>query len=1128
MTWRLPMNRKLRKLLTNPSLFVRDMVQNRIEDVDRMLPRRRASRGKRRYSVVSAVYGVEKYLDEFFESLVRQTLDFERHIELIMVDDGSPDRSAEIIQRWQRKYPCSIRYVKKENGGQASARNLGLEHATGDWVTFIDPDDFVHARYFQRVDDLLSRPDAQNVSLVACKMVFRRGGKTSDTHPLRSQFSAGDAIVPIGRDSTFVHCSASTAFFRRDLLADLRFDEEIRPCAEDVHFVAKYLMANRGRDIAFCARARYYYRKREDASSTLDQAWSHPGRYDIVLSRGYLDLLRRAAKQDPDGRPALWVQRTILYQLIWYLRDLISKPEVASHLSGEQRARFHVLLREILTYIDADPILKFDLAGAWLYHKVGLLGMKSITPELQHVYVDRYDGAKDLVQLRYFSAHDDVMESFEVGGREIHPAFAKVRRHDLLGEAFVWERIVWLSMRDITGRLSVTIGDTKARIVVRGRVHGESVDVRELSRVLAPVGQGTLPPEVRLAHRLAKSRIASEKFRDAFLFMDRDTQADDNAEHLYRYVKAHRPDINAFFVLRRSSHDWKRLEAEGFRLLAFGSLAHRLALVHAKHLISSHVDEYVVNYPKGKGWSALRAKRRFTFLQHGVTKDDISGWLNGKEIDCFVTASPGEYASIVENGGPYRFTEREVVLSGFPRHDKLGAGDLRPERILVIMPTWRAALAGPVVGAGNSRAINPKFYESEYARRWRSLLHAPALKSLVEQHGFRVRFFPHANVQPYISWFDPPPHVETLTHSAGQSIQDVLRSAAILLTDYSSVAFDTAYLRRAVVYYQFDREQVFGGGHIVRKGYFDYDRDGFGPVCFDEEAVLDALETLMAAGGTPAPEHLERMERTFAFRDGRACERTLEAILDLDRPTHARDRSDALLVEAARSATRHRAWERAEHRWSLVLARGLDASPDDAELRLVEAKRELGKVDEADVLLAAMEARGEVTDPLRLARAELATAVEDWPRAASLWAEIARAAGDSETHERAVVRLAEAYRRQGEFAQAAAALDAAATPESIAVRTEEAELASAKRDFRAAAEKWKALVQAPGAPEQSFVRFAEALAELGRRDRALAVIEQYLPRASNREYERQARLLRLRLATPPRSDVVAMSEPAAE
>ncbi|MBX1598443.1 glycosyltransferase family 2 protein, partial [Campylobacter jejuni] len=99
------------------------------------------------------VYNVEKYLDDFFKSIINQRLDFKSNIYLICVDDGSTDNSANIIKKYQKKYPKNITYLYKENGGQASSRNLGLKYLKENdlnifWVTFTDPDDFLDRDYF--------------------------------------------------------------------------------------------------------------------------------------------------------------------------------------------------------------------------------------------------------------------------------------------------------------------------------------------------------------------------------------------------------------------------------------------------------------------------------------------------------------------------------------------------------------------------------------------------------------------------------------------------------------------------------------------------------------------------------------------------------------------------------------------------------------------------------------------------------------------------------------------------------------------------------------------------------------------------------------------------------------------
>ena len=98
------------------------------------------------------------------------------------------------------------------------------------------------------------------------------------------------------------------------------------------------------------------------------------------------------------------------------------------------------------------------------------------------------------------------------------------------------------------------------------------------------------------------------------------------------------------------------------------------------------------------------------------------------------------------------------------------------------------------------------------------------------------------------------------------------------MTDYSSVAFNAAYVDCPVVYFQFDADRVRLGGHLGREGYFDYERDGFGPVAHDlEEAETAVLETAIRQTGEVDP-YAARVAAAFPERDGRCCERVVERI----------------------------------------------------------------------------------------------------------------------------------------------------------------------------------------------------------------------------------------------------------
>ena len=181
------------------------------------------------------------------------------------------------------------------------------------------------------------------------------------------------------------------------------------------------------------------------------------------------------------------------------------------------------------------------------------------------------------------------------------------------------------------------------------------------------------------------------------------------------------------------------------------------------------------------------------------------------------------------------------------------------------------------------RHVVDAFWNSQYLREWTALLASEEVAAAVARRGWRLGFMPHPDMQPMLPHLDLPDHVEPISF-AGTDVQGIYAQCALLVTDYSSVAFDLAYIERPVVYYQFDGERVFSGAHIGKAGYFDYRRDGFGPVA---ESRSDAIAEIVAAienGPSPTPEYLERIQRTFTMRDGGASARVVEALENFDRP----------------------------------------------------------------------------------------------------------------------------------------------------------------------------------------------------------------------------------------------------
>jgi glycosyltransferase involved in cell wall biosynthesis len=861
-----------------------------------------------RFTVISAVHNVARYLPDFIDSLDRQTID-PSHLEVIAVDDGSTDNSLDVLRSWEARRPDVVRVLTKPNGGQGSARNLGLDHARGEWVTFPDPDDWLEHDYFEVVARFLDTH--RDVDMVAANLIlYNEGGNgVSDSHPLRARFEPGDHLVHLEQQPNYFTGSAPAAFMRRDRVEELglRFDTRIRPNWEDGHLCARYLLARADPTIGFLRSARYYYRKRGDQSSTLQNSVSQIGRYTAVVEHGYLDALRRAAAAH--GRPPAWLQNLVLYDLSYYFSEE-EKIAAGSAIAGNVGETFVGLLRQITELLDDRIIQAFNVRPMREVWKEVLLN--GLTDEPWHprrAMIMGWDETKRLAQVIYRFKGDEPRLEYRDRGDRVEPEFTKIRPVTYFGVHLLTERISWVP---VDQAISVRVDGDLTELARPAGQPMWAMSTAEMQRRfgrrltnlpggLAPLRRAIVQKDRRRAvletkralvrqrdraiARAAKADPLASQFRDAWVLMDRVHDANDSAEVLFRYLRTHRPDINAWFVLERDTPDWHRLVRDGFgdRLLEYGSLRWTAAMVNAAHVASSHADQPVYAPPK---LTRMPRPWRFTFLQHGVIKDDLSNWLNPRKLDLFVTSTPDEHRSIAGDGSPYVFTEKEVAMTGLPRFDALQAvrdrrGDARPD-LVVLAPTWRNWLLKPLATGSQRREARDDFAHSEFAASWRGLLADARLHKLAAGADLEVVFLPHPNLIPSLDLLGVPDGCRVLDF-ADPDLHEVFVRARCLVTDYSSMAFNAAYVERPTVYFQFDRQRVLSGGHVGRAGYFDYERDGFGPVAFDIDGVIAALGDVLAEDEIPEP-YRSRIADTFPFRDGRCCERVVAAMEEMDRP----------------------------------------------------------------------------------------------------------------------------------------------------------------------------------------------------------------------------------------------------
>lgn len=215
-------------------------------------------------SVIVPVYKVEKYLDECVESIVNQTY---RNLEIILVDDGSPDNCPQMCDDWAKKDE-RIRVIHKENGGLSSARNAGLDVCKGEYIAFVDSDDWISKDFFEILE---LQTITNSLDLAICNIVRVDNIRTilSDNadYPLflldnRNNIFTGRELIPtLLGDEWAVGVISCSKLYHRDLLPHLRFIEGM--VHEDV-FLSHHLLYNSMR-IMFCPNALYYYRMSDNS-----------------------------------------------------------------------------------------------------------------------------------------------------------------------------------------------------------------------------------------------------------------------------------------------------------------------------------------------------------------------------------------------------------------------------------------------------------------------------------------------------------------------------------------------------------------------------------------------------------------------------------------------------------------------------------------------------------------------------------------------------------------------------------------------------------------------------------------------------------------------------------------------
>lgn len=889
--------------------------------------------GQYDFSVVMAVYNVENYLRDAVESLVHQTIGFS-HIQLIMVDDGSTDSSGKICDEYKKKYPENVVVIHKENGGVASARNAGLPFADGNYLNFMDSDDKFERGAFKQVYQFFTKHETETD---ICTVPITFFEAYQGPHWQNGKFERGSRIIDLSVEYNATLMFVNASFFKGSLRDQIQFDGHL-VCGEDIKVIMEILIDKMSMGVV--SGEGYLYRRRLGENASLIQsAKKKKGWYDDYFT--YLVDWCTDLYMTKFGYLPGFVQYELMSDLQWRFAEDY-ETDMISTLDGNQAQinSYYKRLISSIQHIDDKYILEMKMVrdehkyyilelknhGQTVLEKTdhdllfrigenSSLKMSETRTELELLSCDGNEWTIEGYHIIYGNLNFPILPYLSVN-KQMIPCEIIERNKPIKSLGNVIAKTVgfsgkipqessklrihlaikaddtWIIRNKITFGACFPLSDVyknscfyienkmlvfqNSGLTILQRPGWMKRTIRECLLLQEIWHKNLLGGRKAVPGRLFYHCVMPFKHKKLWIISDRIMAAGDNGEVLFDYIMRNKPrDTKVLFAISRQSKDYTRVSKIGPCIEAM-SFKHKLLHLISDMVISSHADGTTRNPFLGHH-DALRDllyQQKYVFLQHGIIKDDLSSWLNkyNENIDGFVTSAKPEWESIALNTD-YHYEKERIWLTGLPRYDWLYHDE---KKLITVMPTWRRYLMYCSDDKKGTWVMRDGFEKQPFFTFYSSLMTSERLVLGLAKYGYTLQFFPHPNIQPYAELFQHDRRIKILNSET--RYRKVFAESELIITDYSSVAFDFSYLRKPVIYCQFDHDEFFGGRHVYTEGYFDYLEDGFGEVAVSLEQTVDLILEYASGGCVLKDKYRKRIDDFFEFHDTDNCKRVMDKI----------------------------------------------------------------------------------------------------------------------------------------------------------------------------------------------------------------------------------------------------------
>ena len=858
-------------------------------------------------------------------------------VEIILMNFDEKD---EMIDALCEKYE-NVTHLSVEDKNKAEAFNIGLRHAKGEYVTFIEQGTTYSENALKKFIKYTKNKEADVICMHPYFVV--------DNTKKKYKMSHGTEIVNLEERPNKLNLAFDSYFFSKKVLQDKNFSEDV--CLEDAEMKLLLEILDENK-IYYNIDSEMYYKNAKEDNTSVNFMQYNKDWYTNSLKKFVIPFCESYVNNNKEI--PVFIQEALLYYIFAkYNCNLNDRNKVI--LDADEAREFFTETAKALKYIDNDLILG-NLSGSlfkiprWLAYELTMNKNKirnckteltynqdffllkdnsneegykigNILGEHATFYAINYNRGKlefdftiglqdfiDVEELEVYGIYKDkkinaiktefypLLKCFGLTVRKKIPFHLEIE----LGENSKNEEIsIHYKYKNVDNELNFKfykvqshlnnskfsywkINDkyylknkTKRFIVQKKKIFTGMMN--EIKYFFARIYRAKRKMFTIRYFALRFSYFVSKLFtknKEIWITFDKLYKAGDNGEYIFKYIMENKKDVSVYYIIKKNSLDYERLKKYSrSHLLTYGTFKQKLISLLSTAILDTHAN--AVSYcsfdtKRARNYICDLFNSEVICIQHGLSIQKIAQYQNRlfDNIKLYCCASKYELENLLSTP-MYDFKPEQLKLTGLARYDGLKS---KAEKIILITPTWRRNIVNSNV-AHMKKSHNNFFKNSTYYKIYNTLINDEKLINKAKEKGYKIIYLLHPAISAQKNDFTPNEYVELMAATDDMNYEDILTRSSLMVTDYSGVQFDFAYMRKVLVYYHPDELPPH-----YEAGGLKYDTMGFGPICKNNKEIVDTLCKYMDNDCVTEEKYKKRADDFFAFDDHNNCERIYNEI----------------------------------------------------------------------------------------------------------------------------------------------------------------------------------------------------------------------------------------------------------